>query len=808
MTEMRDVLALVLAPERSPEERLASLIDLDDYLRVEDTVLALAAAARTEPSTPVRTGMLGALVAVDLTQMVRRAELVEALMAFAALDVVPEVRLLATMRLAELAPSNPAIPDLLAEKLLFDLNEAVQRACIAGIAACPRPERSVVERVIAAAHEVRRAVRGDLLSLYERLERADLEAGLLALLDPLEEEPLRRRVLELLGRMPSLSTAVVEPLIAHLAAEPVPALRVEAVHVLSNGVQTTPEFLAAILDRVRRKPEDAPLLYAFWRRLVSFPDAVLQLQKLFEESGSTQVKLHLLELLAESAAIPLFTAALGDPSPWVRGEAIGLCSRHGRAHAAAVGRALADRIPEEPIPSLRAAMIEALGTLGTLDPATGQSLVRWLPHETFPDAQEALARVLPGVAITDANRSDILRAYLAVLTDPLFDDQVRAPVRQRLAAFEYRDEPELAECLMALMDRSGDLVDVERLNDRLRTLQPDPASLLRLERKLLYRFVGLYPQAPLDAWIRDLAGAADPELRAEVPYLVRVTGATWLLEKAEPAAQKAAVLSAILEALHGGHGDEAARLLDDAYEHRTLRKSDAIALLRELLSYPGGHPLLTPLLRILREVKIVSEEVVDRCLGWLCRFPTAPVARDVEGYLREMGPGEPTWAERVDAAFSAEAYRRYIQAYLSVDRRYPALPVWGEPWRPPGEIAAWPVAELFFAQASPESIAARLEAPVDAVGIPHHSFHYLLLVRLNLRLNEGGTLDPLELRAAGHLLRATAAPPELDILHDRALFVLNRAWPSFSTSHPEQAADPELAALATEVTAEAAARRA
>jgi hypothetical protein len=804
---MRDVLALVLAPERSPEERLASLTDLEDHLQDEDTVLALAAAARTERSVPVRAGMLGVLVAVDLTRLVRRDELVDALMAFSALEPEPELRLAATRRLAELAPSNPAIPDLLAENLLYDLSVDVERACVAGIAACPRWERSVIDRVIAAAGVVRPPVRYDLRQLYERLERADLEAGMLALLDPLEEEALRRGVLDALGRLPWLSASAVEPLVTHLAVEPIPELRALAVQVLSGGVRAAPGLLDAVLDAVRRHPEDARLLHAFWRRVASVPGAVERLEALFHGAGSTAVKLNVLELLAETAAISLFTAALGDPSSWVRGEAIGLCARHGRAHAAVVGRALAERIPEEPVPSLRVAMIEALGTLGALDPATGQSLLGWLPRETSPGARVALARVLPGVAITGANRRDILRAFLEVLTDPLVDDEVRAAVRDRLAAFEHRDEPELAECVMALMDRSGDLVEVGRLYDRLRTLRPDPASLLRLERRLLYRFVGHYPQAPLDTWVRDLAGTADPELRAEVPHLIRVTGATWLLDAAEPAAQRAAVLPAILGALRGGRRDEAARLLDDAYERRTLRRSDAVALLRELLSYPGGHPLLTPLLRILREVGIVSAGLVDRCLDWLCRFPAAPGARDVEGYLREMGPREPTWTERLDAAFSAEQYRRHIWAYLSVDRRYPARPVWGEPWRPPAEVVAWPVAELFFAHASPEQVASRLETPVQGGGLPHHAFHYLLLARLNLRLNDGGTLATPELLAIGHLLRATAASPDLDTLHDRALFVLDRAWPSFSTAHPEEAGEPELNALATEVTAEVSQRR-
>jgi hypothetical protein len=578
--------------------------------------------------------------------------------------------------------------------------------------------------------------------------------------------------------------------------------------VLSDGVQTTPELLGAVLDEVRRTPEDAPLLYAFWGRLFSFPDAASQLQGLFESSGSTQVKLYLLRLLGEAEAIPLFTAALGDPSPWVRAQAAELCSRHGRGHPE-VGRALAERIPEEGITSLRVQMIEVVDTLGTLDHTAEQTLLRWLPRETFPDARTALAGALTRVAITDANRSDLLRAYLAVLTDPLAGDDVSERVGERLAAFEYRNEPELAACLVALMDRSTDLREVERLHTRLRTLQPDPATLLPVLRRLFYRFVGLYPQAPLDAWLKELvdAAAANPELQAEVPYLVRLTGASWLLEKAAPAAQKAAILPAILEAVRKGQPGDAERLLGEAYEHRTLRKSDAVALLREVLSYHGAYPLLGSILRILREVKVVTEEIVERSLAWLGRFPTAAAARDVVEYLREMGPLEPSWPERLDAAFSGQEYRHFTVAYLSMDRRYPPTPIWGEPWRPPSEIREWPVADLFFAQASPDQIAARLESPVEAGDLPHHSFHYLLLARLNQRLNDGGTLATEELAAIGHLLAATASPAEPDLVHDRALWVFDRAWPSYVQKRGGEEPPAELASLAAEVTAEAARRR-
>jgi hypothetical protein len=791
MTEIPAVLALALAPDRSPEDRLASLWALSDYLHDQDVVLALAEAAPTERDTAVRKAMLAVLVSVDLTLLTRRDELLATIIAFSAQETEPELRLAATKRLAELAASSPAIQEVLAENLLCDLDEEIQRVCIAGIAACPAKLPSVVERLLVFARQAPRALRQELLHLYEQLERADFERGALAMLDPLEDEPLRRSAVDMLERLPSVSPAAVEPLIAYLEAEPLPDLRAQVVRVLSDGAKTTPGLLRAVLDDVRRTPDNAPLLYAFWGHLSSFPDAVPQLQELFASSGSARVKLYLLELLAGPGAIGLCSSALADPSPWVRYRAVQLCLEHGRAHGAAVEEALVERVPLEPVASLRAEMIGVLGALGSLQPGTGHFVLRWLQQETSPDAEAALAKVLPSVALTDDNRSDVLRSYLKVLRDPFFDEDLRTQVRERLSAFEYRDEPELKECLAELMEHATDLVEVERAYNHLRTLAPEAAPLMALQRKLFYRFVGSYPQAPLDSWLRELAGA--PELRSEVPYLVRVSGATWVLENAEASAQKAALLPELLQAVRSGKRYEAEALLDEAYQSRTLRKSDAIALFRQLISYHDSYPVLDSLLRIFREVGIVNEEILDLCLSWLSWFPQAPVAQSVKEYLRAMGPAEPTWARRLDEAFCAETYERFHRVNASRQRRYPPVPHWDEPWRVPDEAETWAVADLFFSQASPP-IAAKLDAPLpSAPALPHNSFHYLVLAKLDRR----GSLDATELLSVGRLLHATAASPEFSLLHDRALFVLDRAWPSYVQSQV-MPLGPELAHLAAE----------
>jgi uncharacterized membrane protein YgcG len=778
------VLAAVLAPGRAPEERAASLRALQDHLQDDGTLVALARAARSEKTASVRAAMLDVLIGAGPSGLARQDELLETVTAFSALEPEPALRLAATECLAALAPSSPPAVDVLAENLLHDLSPDVARACLAGIAACPRKDSSVVERLVAFARRAPAALVPQLLDVYEQLEGGGSEPALLALLGPLEDEALRRRALFLLGKLPSLSGAAAGQLVSYLAAEPLPELREQVVRLLSNGVRTTPGFLRAVLDDVLAAPGDAALPQAFRDRLLSSPEAVAQLSELFGSTGPTHAKLYVLGLLADTGAVTLFAAALEDPSPWARSEALRLCSRYAQSHSDEVGRALVNRFPREPLPALRAEMIAALGALGPLGPGAEQVVLDWLPREVAPDARRALAGVLPQVAVTDRNRAAVLRAYLEVLRDPLFGPELKALVGKRLSAFDHRDEPGLGECLMELMERATDLREVEGLYEQLRTLRVDVAPLVPLIRRLFYRFVGLYPQAPLGAWLRELvdAAAVRVDIRAEIPYLVRLTGASWVLEKAEIAGQKAAMLSAVLEAARRSPGQEAERLLADAYAHRALRESDAIRLFHELVSYYPSYPLLGSVLGIFRDARIVNGDLVERCLALLSQFPEAQVAYDVKEYLREMGPLEPAWSEQLGEAFCAGAYRRFRQVCTSPDFQYTRDDGWSEDWSAPRELRAWPVADLFLAQASPEAVAAKLGTPIaGGEGGPRSCFQYLVLAHVN-QLSMRRTLDVVELLAVGRLLRAARSLPGAGVLYDRALYVFDRSWPAFARS--------------------------
>jgi hypothetical protein len=796
--EVAGALALVLATERTAEERIGSLAALAGYLADDEALVALAGAARTEGTASVRAAMFSLVANADPSQLVGLPEVVEVIEAFSALEPETPLRLAANQCLGRLGPSHPSAWDVLAENLLYDLDPDIQAACLHGLAKCTRKTPALVDQLVAYARQAPPALRPALVHIYGQLGRDGFESGLTALLDPLEDEALRRQVLSALGRLPSLTPAVAGPLAAYFQAEQVPELRQAALDLLCAGAQSDPAVLLDVLEAVAAIPEEAGLLRAFCDRLGSLPGAVHELQALFGSSGSTRVKLYLMQLLAGSGTIALFTTALGDSSALVRAEAVRLCTLRGREQPDLVGSALARRIPDEPSPWLRGRMIAALANLGPLSTQIGDFVVGWLPREVAPDGRRALAEVLPQVALTDSNRPDCLRAYLDVLRDPMFEPELKQKAAQRLRSFEYRGGPEMAECLAVLLESVTDAGELDSLYEQLRSLQVAPDRMLALVHKLFYRFVGSYPQAPLDDWARQLGDAAshDEALRAEIPYLVGLTGATWLLGHAGAADQKSAIAPAILDAIRKGTFNEPQRLLADAYEKRSLRKSDAISLFNTLISYHPTYPLVDALLEIFRQTGIADEDLLERCLNLVTDFPGATVAYRVTEYLKEMGPGVPAWAGRLDAAFSPEGLERYLLAVGEPDRTYPEPPDWEHYWSGPNERRDWPVAPLFLSQAPIDVVAGKLDLPWDADAWPaHRSLHCIVLAHLYAK----DRLAPSELAAIGRLARRSVRPSEAALVHDRALYVYNGKWPEFARSTGGGSLDPELARMAAEV---------
>ncbi|HMK45342.1 MAG TPA: hypothetical protein VK436_01820 [Methanocella sp.] len=797
---VQEIYTALLSPERTAAERLASLHTLQDFLVDEDVALRLGSMAREEKTLEVRAAMLQTFLGIDITRFTRKDAYIDHVFFFVIYEPEGVLRLPAVQRLAGLAAADDHIQNLLAETLLYDLSEEIQHACLSALSRCPRKNATTVEALVDYARTAPRALRGELPSLFGQMERPDCELGLLALLNPLEPVDVRASVLDRLMAFPVISTQVAGRLVDYLPREPDAGLQERVIKALFNAVQADIGLMNVILDRVRASQDQRALLYAFRDRLFSFPDMVGGLRQLFADATSTSLKIELLQLLEPTDSIALFTAALSDPGYWVRYQAIGVCERRLHGHEAEISSAVVARVPQEPLPVLRERLVGLLGKTGRKSPETERFLVRWMVQETSPAIIEQIAAILPDVMMTDLNRRDLLNAYLKVLQEPFYSAKIKEAVTARLTAFSFQDHPDLADCLKALMMRATDLRTVEELHSSLRTLEPDPEKNIDLIRLLFLRFIGEYAQEPLHQWVKDFKAVApvNESVRREIPYIVRLTGETWILETADVKDQKDNLLPAILEAIRKGAFNEPQRLLKEAYETRTLRKRDLITLYLRLLNYHDQYPLLDDVIRIMIEVRICSPEILDASFRFITAFPDSTATYGIKSYLEKVGPSEPSYLDRVRNAMTPENYRAYGLSNTSPrdENRIPHH--WDDSghWRLP--YSGWPVSGIFFELDPEESLRQLLLAPIDPARPALESLHYLLLNQLW----RSRKITAEDLAAIGRLMQSSRTIPGYETLYDRAVFTFSDYWPSFVEELKKNPIPPELAAFASEAFAE------
>jgi hypothetical protein len=797
---IREIYAALLSTGRTTQERLASLQVLQNYLGDEDVALMLGSMARGEKTQEIRAAMLRMFLNIDITRFTKKEAYLEYVFFFAVSDAESTLRLAAVGRLAGLVTADPRIQDLLTESLLGDLSEEIQGAALTGLVRCTRLTGATVKALVEYAGFAPAGLREQLLDLFGRMERADCEQGLLVLLQPMERVALRANILNRLMAFPVISAPVARHLVAYLPKEPDSGLQEQIVKILFNGIQADTGLLQTILDQVRASQDQRALLYAFRDRLFSFPVMVEGLRQLFTGATSTSLKIDILKLLEPTESIAFFTAALFDSGPWVRFQAIGICDRRMPGHEAEIRSAVVARIPQEPLPGLRENLVRLLGKTGRKSPEVERFLVRWIVMETNPAIAEQIAAILPGIAMTDDNRQDLLSAYVKVMREPFYSAEVKDVITSKLTAFSFQDHPDLAECLKALLVRATDIRTVETLHNSLRTLEPDPAKNIDLIRLLFLRFIGDYATEPLPGWVRDFEALApvNERVRREIPYIVRLTGATWILDTADVNDQKDNLLPAILDAIDKSTFHEPERLLQKAYEARTLRKRDLTSLYLHLLNYNDQYSLLNNVIRILVETRICSPEILDASFRFITTFSDSNAAYGVKSYLEEIGPSEPSYPDRVRNAMTPENYRIYGLTVTEPrdENRMPEY--WDDSghWRLP--YPGWPVADLFFSFFQKESIRYLLLSPLDPSVPALESFHYLLLHHLW----QSDKLSAEDLAAIGRLMQSSKLVTGYEVLFERAVFTFSNSWPSFVEELGKNPIPAGLAAYAGEAFAE------
>ena len=316
----------------------------------------------------------------------------------------------------------------------------------------------------------------------------------------------------------------------------------------------------------------------------------------------------------------------------------------------------------ESVVAVRSRLVRALSVGGVFSSEVEDRLVQCL-LDGRPTLRHDLAVVVAKVAVTASNRDVLLQAYRMLLLEPWLSESVRRAVTDRLMTFSYQEAPGLADCLEALLLRTSDIEEVERYYRLFMRLDSNRKRRAELILTLFYRFAADYPRSPTDEWLgmlHDLAPEHDA-IRRQIPYLAQLTGATWILDVADKSIRTSQLVDTVLHEIRRDEIGSAQRLLQQAYQERTLRKKDLLSLFSVLVRYYDSYPLVDELLKIMREVQLFDAAVVSKCLQLQTEFPSSGISYSITGYLNGVAALDLSYRDQVVAAFTHDNYRTYCR---------------------------------------------------------------------------------------------------------------------------------------------------
>lgn len=803
MNSANDALAAVLDPGRSANRRGELLVTLADELRDSVSVLALLEAAQAEPALELRRAFFEHALATDVTRIQDRPRFFAGLRHFAVVEDDAGLRGRALARLSPWGGEFAEVETLLVETLLHEFDSALQQVCLQGLQNLVRWQPATVQAVLDFVPRAPRMLRRMLADVLDRADAPSSQRGLVALLDPAESPEVRVHALEALSKQTRLEPATWTAIHNLICRETTEEFRAAMIMTLRQCSHADAEGLRVVFALLQRFPDRGDLLAALEHRLASFPELMPQLEDRFLAMRSARTRVRILELLQDAPALPLFLRALDDPHPQVRRTAVARCAGLHAAGSADVVRAGLKAATVECVASVREALAELVVARIGPDPEVHRGILDWLERESEPRIRRVLAHSLASMAPTAENLHAILRAARAILLDPATDAEMRRRMVGLLANVAFREAPELVDCLRTLLERSDSIEEVEALYDRLRELEPDAHAHAELLLSLFYRFAGEYPRDPLPQWLREFEALApsDAVVRAHIPTIVRMTGATWISGAASSAEQQSMLLPGLMEQIRRGNWVESARLLREAWERRTIRKSDLRALFRKLLVTPGQEGLMQSAMVMMAKGGLTGPDILDLGFEYLDQHPrggdythlvcdflqgrdqdTTP-RRSIDEVRIDLEPGrraDPHYRARLFEAFQQRGLDRFYRHRPEEKKRLPRPRDWSE-WEYllwPDKGIDWPVARLFFELKPYERIAQALAEPVNAAGSPARSVQYLLLLHLwqNPADRLPATVQDLLLCGLGALVRFGSDRTGTNLLRDRAVLVFRNLW--------------------------------
>jgi hypothetical protein len=768
---------ILLSPERSEEDRLEALKSLQPFLKTDEAVGKLADAVSTEASVKIKTIMLQYLYDIDITQLTERDKYIHAFAFVACEEPERSLRRLAVRKLSLIAAHVPEVQEILADTLANDLDPDIQQLSIQGLRNSIQKTDDTINSIAAFLPFAPVNCRKELLELIRQLPQSQAEQLAVLFLDPLEDESLRLSAVQFLAAFPVLSVDAMSRLIGCLSSETNLPVRNAIIQLLAGNRRIDPAVFTQVFAALERMPDQPELLALFTGREVGFVE-------LFEKTSSAGLKIRLLN----SCDVPeIIISGLKDKNLYVREAAIPLLVAKFPQYQEQIETALTDVIKTEPLTALRHEMVRVMLETGRKSALTEALLVSLALGETEHRLKIILVEAVLDIAVTDQNRTSLLQLFREIIEGAYFPATIKARVTKRLETFAYSNEPDLKKSLGLLLEQSRDIYEIEAVYNLLRTLETDQSQLALVLIKSLYRHIAYYPQQPLHDWVQLLGKLAEQHafIRAELPYIISLTKANWLLSGTDKADQTGAFLPAFKQTMQKKNGSfmEAENLLRDAWKNRTIKKAEVIALYKMLLSTPASTGMLQSLVGIMQEGKLVTPELVQLSLDYILRSTDSDGIYTVKKYLQTTGFIDLEYRERLIRLFTQENYQRYMQYNMPTihsKTRYTTLNDWEySGWT--SQYSQWPLADLVFA-IEPGDIVFKLFSSVPSSS-PEDTLQYLVLEHL---FRKSGDLWAKQLYSAANigkfleLLYAVYSQlPSGNALKDRILFVFYKKWESY-----------------------------
>lgn len=811
MPEELDLFDILLSPERSEADRLDALKNLQPFLKTDEAVGKLADAIRTEAAVNVKTIELQYLYDIDITRLSEREKYVDAFAFVACMDAERSLRQLAVRKLSLIAAHVPDVQEILVDTLINDMDPEIQLLSIQGLRNSIQKTDDTINKIGTFLPFAPVNCRKDLLELVKQLPQP--QAGQLAVLflDPLENENIRLEAIRFLSAIPALSPDILSHLITQLQTETNLYVRDAVIQLLAGNRRIDPAVFTQIFTALQRMPDQPELLSLVAGRLIAEPALHTGFISLFEQTASAGLKIRLLSLLNDCDLPAIIISGLKDKNPYVREAAIPLLIAKFPKFQEEIETALAAVIKTEPLIALRHDMIRVMLGTGRKSARTEALLVELAVSETEHRLKIILAEAVLDIAVTDQNKTALLQLFREIIEGAYFPDNIKKKVTARLETFAYTNEPDLKKSLGLLLEQSRDIYEIDTVYQLLRTLEPDLSKLAPVLIQSLYRHIAYYPQQPLHDWVQLLGKLADQHtfIRAELPYIISLTKANWLLSGTDKADQTGAFLPAFKQTIQKKNGTqtfmEAEHLLRDAWKNRTIKKAEVIALYKMLLSTPKPMAILQSLVSIMQEGKLVTPELVQLSLEYILQSTDSEGIYNVKKYLQNTGFIDLEYRERLIRIFTQENYRRYMlynMPTIHSKTRYTTLNDWEySGWI--SQYSQWPPADLVFA-IEPGDIVfklfSELPSPEDA---PEATLQYLVLEHLFRKSGEVWAKQIYSAANIGRFLevlyRNYNQLPDGNALKDRMLLVFYKKWDNYVSSLNGTPVPPEMSKAAAEI---------